>query len=260
MKRILIAAVLIFLIHPGLGHAENSDMDQKTKDSYIIGYEFGANLIRQDLGLDPDVILRGVKSGLQGEKSLVSPKEIRESLLQLRKKAMVLADKRKRESAKKNLEDGNKFLVENQKKDNVVVLPSGLQYEVVKDGDGPVPGLDNIVTVNYRGTLVNGTEFDNSYPLPEPPSIPMSGVIKGWKEALQLMKVGSKWKLYVPAKLAYGERQFGRIPPNSTLLFEVELIAAAKDPNYKPREIVGAVNADSGHAEIAIESEHEAED
>ncbi|MHB8109192.1 MAG: FKBP-type peptidyl-prolyl cis-trans isomerase N-terminal domain-containing protein [Syntrophorhabdaceae bacterium] len=254
---VIIAAILVFAVYPGTGNADNSTMDQRSKDSYAVGYEFGAHLMRQELGLDPDIILKAVKSGLAGEKSMLSPQEIKESLLELRKKAMVLSDKRKRDAAKKNLEEGNKFLAENQKKEGVKLLPSGLQYQVVKEGDGPVPGIDNMATVNYRGTLINGVEFDNSYRLPEAPSIPVSGVIKGWKEALQLMKVGSKWNLYVPAKLAYGERQFGRIPPNSALVFEVELLSTAKDPNYKAQQVSRNTGTNADKIEIAVDDDEE---
>ena len=124
-----------------------------------------------------------------------------------------------------NLADGQAFLAENAKKDGVVTLPSGLQYQIVKEGDGPIPGPNSTVTVHYRGTLLSGEEFDNSFKRGQPASFPVTGVIKGWTEALLLMKTGAQWKLFIPADLAYGPNGRGPIPPNSTLLFDVELLS-----------------------------------
>lgn len=133
--------------------------------------------------------------------------------------------KDKKQLADENLSEGETFLAENGKKEGVVTLPSGLQYEVIHDGDGDMPAATNTVVTHYRGTLINGKEFDSSLRRGEPASFPVNRVIAGWTEALQLMKVGSKWKLFIPSDLAYGERGAGRaIEPNATLIFEIELL------------------------------------
>jgi FKBP-type peptidyl-prolyl cis-trans isomerase FklB len=136
-----------------------------------------------------------------------------------------------KEKAEKNLVESEKFLAENKAKEGVKTTASGLQYKVLKEGEGPSPKVGDTVTVNYRGTLIDGTQFDSSYDRGEPATFPLTGVIPGWTEALQLMKKGSKWMLYIPPNLAYGERGAGnRIPPNSTLIFEVELISFQETP------------------------------
>ena len=127
--------------------------------------------------------------------------------------------------AAKNLEDSKKFLAENQKKEGIKTLPSGLQYKVIAEGSGKMPKPTDDVTLHYRGTLIDGTEFDSSYQRGEPATFKVDGIIKGWTEALQLMKEGSKWQLFIPPELGYGNRSMSRIPPNSTLIFEVELIS-----------------------------------
>ncbi len=202
--------------------------DQKAKDSYSLGYEFGGNLKRQGVEIDVDVLLSAVREGLEGKKPVLSPEEIRGTLLQLRKKLMVLQDQRFREFAAKNLEEGKTFLEANKTKEGVKTLPSGLQYKVLQEGNGPIPKLSDSVTLHYRGTLIDGNEFDSSYRRGEPTVLNLIGVIKGWQEALQLMKTGSKWQLFVPTYLAYGQRQFGRIPPNSTLIFGLELLSISE--------------------------------
>lgn len=137
---------------------------------------------------------------------------------------MVTQDRKAREQAAKKLEEGEAFLAANRKNEGVRTLASGLQYKVLQEGNGSSPKATDTVSVNYRGTFVDGTEFDSSYGRGEPSSLPVKGVIRGWTEALQLMKTGSRWQLLVSADLAYGERQFGRIPPNSALVFEIELL------------------------------------
>ncbi len=199
--------------------------DLKAKESYSLGYEFGGNLKRQGVEIDVNVLLSAVREGLEGRKSALSPEEIRDILVQLRKKLMVLQDKRFREHAGKNLEEGKAFLEANKTREGVKTLTSGLQYKVLQEGNGPFPKPTDSVTLHYHGTLIDGKEFDSSYRRGEPATLNLDGVIKGWNEALQLMKQGSKWEIFVPTDLAYGRRQFGRIPPNSTLIFEVELLS-----------------------------------
>ncbi len=130
----------------------------------------------------------------------------------------------------KNKEAGDAFFAENLKKEGVVTLPSGLQYKILRQGDGKKPTLEDVVVCNYRGTLLDGTEFDSSYKRNEPATMPVKGLIKGWSEALQLMSVGSKWQLFIPPQLAYGERVVGGIAPNAMLVFEVELISIQDKP------------------------------
>jgi FKBP-type peptidyl-prolyl cis-trans isomerase FklB len=145
------------------------------------------------------------------------------------KEMMAKREQAGKEAGAKNKVEGEAFLAENGKKEGVVTLPDGLQYKILKEGDGAKPKATDTVTVHYRGTLISGTEFDSSYKRKEPVSFPVNGVIAGWTEALQLMKVGSKWQLFIPSTLAYGERGAGPdLGPNATLIFEVELISIGK--------------------------------
>jgi FKBP-type peptidyl-prolyl cis-trans isomerase FklB len=203
--------------------------DGKTMESYSLGYEYGDHLRRQHMELDVDILLMAIREALEGSKPAISPEEIRNTLLQLRKKVIILQDRRVREQAEKNLEMEKAFLAANKGRDGVKTLPSGLQYKVLREGKGAVPQTGDMVMVNYRGILIDGTEFDSSYGRGEPSTIPVNGGIRGWREALQLMKVGAKWQIIIPSGLAYGGRQFGRIPPNSTLIFEVELLSVEKN-------------------------------
>lgn len=203
--------------------------DPKAKDSYSLGYEFGENLKKQEIELDTDTLLSGIRDALDGKESALSSEEIRNTMTQLRQKVKASQERRYREAAAKNLEEGKAFLTDNGTKEGVKTLPSGLQYKVLQEGNGPKPKATDTVTVNYRGTLVNGTEFDSSYNRNEPATFQVGGVIKGWTEALQLMPTNSKWQIFVPAELAYGERQLGPIPANSTLIFEIELLKIGAD-------------------------------
>lgn len=190
----------------------------KDKVSYAIGLTFGSNLKKQGVEFDPNVLLQGIKDASGGGKTLLTDAEVKDVLTNYQKQLV---------SAKsdKNLKEGEAFLAANKKKEGVVTLPDGLQYKVLKQGTGPKPKSTDTVVTNYRGTLIDGTEFDSSYSRNEPAEFPVNGVIPAWTEALQLMPVGSKWQLFVPAKLAYGERGAGGvIEPNSCLVFEVELM------------------------------------
>ena len=205
--------------------------DDTAKASYSVGYQFGQNLKKMHADLDPKVLSRGIEDALSGKESLLSEEEMGSSLSNLRQKSMAAVQQELKEQAEKNLVEGEKFLTENKTKEGVKTTASGLQYKVIEKGEGPSPKVGDTVTVNYRGTLVDGTEFDSSYARGEPATFPLTGVIPGWTEALQLMKKGSKWTLYIPPDLAYGERGAGnRIPPNSTLIFEVELISFQEAP------------------------------
>ncbi len=180
-------------------------------------------LKKQSVPIDPALVARGMKDGLAGGKTLLTDQEAQAVVDSVRSdliKKQAAADKK----------EGDDFLAANKGKEGVVTLPSGLQYKIEKAGTGPKPTASDTVLCNYRGTLVNGTEFDSSYKRGQPAKFPVSGVIKGWTEALQLMPVGSKWQLFIPSNLAYGEGGQQGIPPNATLIFEVELMSIeAKD-------------------------------
>ena len=199
--------------------------DQKEKLSYALGMDLGTQFRRQSVEVDPDLFVKGLKDSLSGGKTLLTEQEARAAITELqneiRKKQMALA----KEVGDKNKKEGDAFLAENKAKEGVVTLESGLQYKVLKAGEGNKPSIDDTVVCHYRGTLINGTEFDSSYKRNQPATFAVKGVIKGWTEALQLMPVGSKWQLFIPSGLGYGERGAGNIGPNATLIFEVELIS-----------------------------------
>jgi FKBP-type peptidyl-prolyl cis-trans isomerase FklB len=194
--------------------------DQKDKASYAIGLNIGLNFNKQKLSVNTDTFMAGIKDGLAGKPQMTEA-EIRETMQNLEKDM----EGKQKEAADKNAKDGEKFLAENKKKEGVKTTASGLQYKVIKDSNGAQPKATDTVTVNYRGTLIDGTEFDSSYKRGQPATFPLNAVIKGWTEGLQLMKVGSKYQFFIPAALGYGERGAGGdIGPNSTLIFEVELL------------------------------------
>jgi FKBP-type peptidyl-prolyl cis-trans isomerase FklB len=204
----------------------NQLADEKSRVSYAIGMMLGHNWQQQGLEVDPDIFARAVKDIQAGGKTLLTEQEMHETLVNFQKEFAAKQQKRRAELAEKDKQEGEAFLAANKEKPGVQTLPDGLQYLVITNGTGPVPGPNDTVTVNYRGTLINGTEFDSSYKRGQPAQFPVGGVIHGWTEALEKMPVGSKWKLFIPAGLAYGEQGNRGIPPNSTLIFEVELLDA----------------------------------
>lgn len=223
--RTLAAVALLFFAVPALAEEAPSFKDAKEKQSYAIGMDIANNLKRQNVEIDPALLVKGVQDVYGGGKTLLSDEEVREVLTSLQKDLMQKAQAQALEMAEKNRKEGEAFLGENRKKEGVVTLESGLQYKVIRTGDGPTPKATDTVEVNYRGTLIDGTEFDSSYKRGQTVTFPVSGVIAGWTEALQKMKVGDKWQLFIPSDLAYGQRAVGRdIGPNSTLIFEVELL------------------------------------
>jgi FKBP-type peptidyl-prolyl cis-trans isomerase FklB len=200
--------------------------DQKDKESYSLGYQFGQSLKSQGVDINLDIYGSGIRDAFGGKEPQMSQEEIRATLTSLQQRVMAAQQKAFKEQAAKNLSESKAFLAENGKKEGIKTLPSGLQYKVFAEGSGKMPKAEDTVTVNYKGTLIDGTEFDNSYKRGQPATFQVKGVIKGWTEALQLMKEGSKWQFFIPPDLAYGEGGAGRsIPPNSTLIFEVELIS-----------------------------------
>jgi FKBP-type peptidyl-prolyl cis-trans isomerase FklB len=199
---------------------------QKDKISYVIGMDIGSNFKKQSIAIDPDILMRGIKDSLSGAKSLLTEQEVRDVTTAFQKEMMAKQEELNKKLGEKNKKEGEVFLAENKKKEGVKTLPSGLQYKVIKAGTGKKPKLTDTVTTHYRGTLIDGTEFDSSFRRGQPASFPVNGVIPGWTEALQLMEEGAKWQLVVPSNLAYGDRGAGgQIGPNATLIFEVELIS-----------------------------------
>ena len=205
--------------------AETRLKDQKATDSYSIGYEFGDTLRKQEIEVDREVLLSAVRDALDGKEPVLRTDELHESLDRVKRTVMIHKDRQARELAAKNLEEGKAFLVANKATEGVKTLASGLQYRIIKQGSGPIPKGTDLVKINYRETLINGTEVENSYGRSEPPVVRIDGMIKGWREALELMKVGSKWQLFVPSELAYGTRENGRMPANSVLIFDLELLS-----------------------------------
>jgi FKBP-type peptidyl-prolyl cis-trans isomerase FklB len=198
----------------------------KQRYSYALGMDLGNQLRKQSVELDTELFSKGLKDALSGGKTLLTEAEVRASIGELQaelKRRQVQATK---SSSQEELKAGQAFLAENKKKEGVVTLPSGLQYKVLKKGDGKKPTDADTVVCHYRGTLLNGTEFDSSYRRKQPATFPVKGVIPGWREALKLMAVGSRYQLFIPSELAYGQQGAGsQIGPNATLIFEVELLA-----------------------------------
>lgn len=199
---------------------------QKDKVSYAIGLNIGKSFRKDSVDVNSLIFARGVKDAITGAKPLLTDDELKAALTELQAELKKHQDDAARVAGESNQKAGETFLAENKAKDGIVALPSGLQYKIITAGTGPKPAETDSVVCNYRGTLLDGTEFDSSYKRGQPATFPVNGVIKGWTEALQLMPVGSKWQLFVPADLAYGARGAGgEIGPNATLVFEVELIS-----------------------------------
>lgn len=199
---------------------------QQDKISYAIGMNMAKSIQRQSVEVEPDVVAKGLKDILTGNKPLLTDDEASATLTALQNDMRAKQQEKAQQLGLANKKAGDDFLAANKSKEGVVTLPSGLQYKILKQGSGPKPSASDSVVCNYQGTLINGTEFDSSSKHGQPLTFPVNGVIKGWTEALQLMPVGSKWQLFIPPDLAYGERGAGAdIGPNATLIFEVELLS-----------------------------------
>jgi FKBP-type peptidyl-prolyl cis-trans isomerase FklB len=220
MKHFILIFAALSLLLPVLGEEKSPQLkDQNDKVSYSIGVNIGMNLSKAKVSVNPEILAAGIKDAIAGKPQLTDEQ---------RKDVMTTFEK---DMQQKQKALGEKFLEENKKKEGVKTTASGLQYKVIKEGSGPQPKATDVVTVNYRGTLIDGTEFDSSYKRGEPATFPLDRVIKGWTEGVQLMKVGSKFQLFIPPNLGYGDRAVSPdLPANSTLIFEVELL------NVKPPE------------------------
>ncbi len=197
--------------------AAEAPKDEKDKASYSIGMQIGQSLKRQGMDINLDQLSAGLKAVLAGEKTALTEEEARQAYTSY-------AQQMQAQRMEKGKKEGDAFLAENKKKEGVQTTPSGLQYKIITKGSGPKPTTNDTVKTHYRGTLIDGTEFDSSYKKGEPITFPVTGVIKGWTEALLMMPVGSKWQLFIPSDLAYGPGGRPGIPPNSTLLFDIELL------------------------------------
>jgi FKBP-type peptidyl-prolyl cis-trans isomerase FklB len=200
--------------------------EEKAKISYSVGYQVGGDFKRQGLDIKPEILLQGIQDAIAGVEPQMNQEEMRATLVALKKKITAAQRQQMKIKAAENLKTGKEFLAMNKEKEGVKTLASGLQYKVITEGTGGLPMATDSVTVNYRGTLIDGTEFDSSYSRNRPATFRLDQVIPGWTETLQLMKEGAKWQLFIPPELAYAERGAGsHIGPNSTLIFDVELIS-----------------------------------
>lgn len=214
---------------PALAENKLDLKDPKVRASYSIGADIGGNFKRQELDIDTKAMAAGMADALAGKTALTEA-EMKETLNNFRKELMAKMEVKQKTDGAKNVKEGELFLAANAKKEGVKVLPSGLQYKVLKSGTGKSPKATETVKVHYHGTLIDGTVFDSSVDRGEPATFPVNGVIPGWVEALQLMKEGDKWQLTIPSKLAYADHGApgGKIGPNSVLIFEVELLSIEK--------------------------------
>ncbi len=229
--RLLVMALSIVFLASVVSAEENVALkDQKDKVNYSIGMDIGNTLKRLSVDVNFDILVQGIRDVLSGNKTLLTAQESRDIIIAFQKEMTAKQTERMKELGEKNKKEGETFLAENKIKEGVITRPSGLQYKVIKEGTGEMPKPTDTVTTHYSGTLIDATEFDSSYRRGQPATFKVNGVIPGWTEALQMMKAGSKWRLFVPPHLAYGERGTGRdIGPNATLIFDVELLSIVKE-------------------------------
>ena len=222
MKRVIILVCTVFSFC-GVCLAGEKPVLKEEKDrvSYSVGYQIGGDFKQQRMDIDPDAFLKGIEDALAETEPPLSPEEMRATLLEMKKKIQAEQRQQKQATVEQYRGEGREFLAANAKKEGVVTLPSGLQYKILREGTGRTPGPTDKVTVHYRGTLIDGTEFGSSYRKNEPATFYVNGVIQGLTEALQLMKEGARWQLFIPADLAYGER--GPVGERA-VIFDVEFI------------------------------------
>ena len=258
MKTILLTAVLSLATSVSLfADGTNVLTGEKERSSYAIGMMIGSNWKRQGIDLDDDLFLRGLKDQQSGAPTLLTKEEMQATVREFQKDLNEKLKKERAEQAVTNKAEGEAFLAKNKNQPDVITLPDGLQYIVITNGTGATPASNSIVTVNYRGTLIDGTEFDSTARAGgRPAQFQVNRVMRGWTEALTQMKVGSKWKLFIPPALAYGEQGQGSIPPNSTLIFEVELLdfMAPRPPAPITSDVIKVPSADSMKKGAKIET------
>jgi FKBP-type peptidyl-prolyl cis-trans isomerase FklB len=227
---LLIGLITLSLSVSAFGKEPAGLKSDKQKFSYTVGFQIGQNLKRQNLDLDTKAFTQGAQDAISNTQPRLKTEEMQAAIQSQQKKEM----EKQEAKMKKNLEAGQTFLEANKKKEGVVTLPSGLQYKIITEGNGKQPKSTDTVVAHYRGTLINGTEFDSSYKRNEPATFPVAGVIKGWQEVLPLMKEGAKWQVYIPAELAYGPRGAGDvIGPNEVLVFDIELLSVKSEAERK---------------------------
>jgi len=232
MNRNLISlAALTVAVSTGLGAQETQLETAEERLSYTIGMDIGQSLAGQDMPLDLDILVQGLRDSYSGGETLMTPEQALEERQKFIEQRQQQLAQQRDQDARINREEGAAFLAANAEKEGVQVTESGLQYRVIEAGEGESPDADDRVTVHYRGKLINGVEFDSSYARGEPATFGLNQVIPGWTEGLQLMQEGAKYELFIPSDLAYGEQgRPGPIGPNSTLIFEVELMDVEKQP------------------------------
>jgi FKBP-type peptidyl-prolyl cis-trans isomerase FklB len=223
---------------------------RKQKFSYALGMNIGnglgGNLKKQGVEVDWSIVARGLKDAVAGGKTQLTEEEAQAVLKEVQTEVQKQQQEKMKEAGDKNKSEGEAFLAANKSKEGVVTLPDGLQYKILTAGTGPKPAPTDSVVCNYRGTLINGTEFDSSYKRGQPATFGVGQVIKGWTEALQLMPVGSKWQLFIPSNLAYGQRGAGaEIGPDATLIFEIELLSIQDKTKKDEKSDKGDVKKDS---------------
>jgi FKBP-type peptidyl-prolyl cis-trans isomerase FklB len=237
MSNLLVTILVILLLATPVSAQKKVELKtEKDKISYSIGFDMGTNLKRNEIDVDPRILMKAIQDVLSGGKPLMTEQEMRDSLMALQKDMAAKKQEKMKAAGEKNRKAGEAFLTENKKKEGVKTLPSGLQYMILSEGNGKQPKATDTVTVQYRGTLIDGAEFDSSYQRGQPATFALNQVIKGWTEGVQLMKEGGKIRLFVPSELAYGDRGAGaQIGPGATLIFEVELLSVGQAPQGEPQ-------------------------
>jgi FKBP-type peptidyl-prolyl cis-trans isomerase FklB len=227
MKKFIAIALLLSLLGVSvLAQKKGTPKTQKEKVSYTLGVNIGKNMKMQGIDIDQSFLEQGLKDAFNNAKTAMTEKDMETTMNVFQQEMMAKNQAKQKVVGEQNKKDGEAFLAANKKKEGVTTLPSGLQYKVIKMGNGPKPTASQTVKCHYRGSFIDGKEFESSYTRGEPTEFPVGGVIKGWVEALQLMPVGSKWTLYIPSDLAYGENGAGQtIGPNAVLIFELELLS-----------------------------------
>lgn len=226
MKTLIISALCLCCFAVGASAQQKTIKSRVDSVGYSLGWDVGTSIKTQGIEVTPALVAQGILDALEGKSGMLTEEQTQAVLMSLQQEMISKQQAMMAKQAEEGAKEGATFLAENKKRKGVTTLPSGLQYEVVKEGTGPKPTASSNVSVHYTGSLTNGKVFDSSIERGEPTSFDVGGVIRGWTEALQLMKVGSKWKLFIPADLAYGAQGVqGTIPPNAVLVFDVELLS-----------------------------------